>query len=117
MPEDAVALDLFVKNVPSVLVKVFEINTRSVYMSSKREIATDINLDGLVPNTLEEVKIDSPPIQRELRTFPLHQLSENRRGVWVVEFIGGGKITRALIRKGQLQLVDKVSLAGHIVQV
>jgi len=41
--DQAVRLDLFVKNVPTMIVKVFEINTLNFYKTHRREVDTDIN--------------------------------------------------------------------------
>jgi len=38
------------KNVPVLIVKVFEINTSRYYKDNLREVPTDIQLDGLVAN-------------------------------------------------------------------
>ena len=48
--DEPVSLDLYVKNVGTLIVKVFEINTRNYYRENLREVNTDINLDGLVAN-------------------------------------------------------------------
>lgn len=37
-PSDAVTLHLDVKNVPSLMLKVYEINTRTYYTSTKSEV-------------------------------------------------------------------------------
>ena len=57
--DEPVTLDLFVKNVPNLLVKVFEVNTLNFYRTRQREVDTDINLDGLVANAER-----SPPVRR-----------------------------------------------------
>ena len=49
-PDEAVKLDLYVKNVPTLLVKVFEINTTTYYRTQLKEVNTDVNLDGMVAN-------------------------------------------------------------------
>ncbi len=49
-PNEAVGLDVFVKNVETLLVKVFEINTNSYYRQYGREVGPDVDLDGLVAN-------------------------------------------------------------------
>ena len=46
--QQAVRLDVHLKNVPKLLVKVFEINTANYYRDQQREINTDVNLDGRV---------------------------------------------------------------------
>src|SRR5262249_62162176 len=45
--DEPVRLDLFVKNVPTLIVKVFEINAPNYYRTHGRELSTDVNLDGL----------------------------------------------------------------------
>lgn len=114
-PEDAVELELHVKNVDKLIVKVFEINTTNYYRKHKREIDTDVNLDGLVPNFEQTFSYDEPPALRKRRKFEFPQLKD--RGVYVVDFIAGGKSSRALIRKGRLQISDQVTAAGQLFSV
>ena len=110
-----VALDLFVKNVPTLIVKVFEINTQNYYRSNLREIGTDINLDGLVANDEKTYKYDEAPLRRVKRHFEFPKL--DKRGVWVVDFIGNGVSSRALIRKGQLRYLVRTSPSGQVFTV
>lgn len=37
----------------------------------------------------------------------------NRRGVFVVELMGSGKQSRAVIRKGVIRYVEQLTSAGH----
>ncbi|HHK42421.1 MAG TPA: hypothetical protein ENJ50_08390, partial [Planctomycetaceae bacterium] len=46
---DPVSLELDVKNVPTLLVKVYRINTWNYYRTHKKHVPTDIDLEGLVP--------------------------------------------------------------------
>jgi hypothetical protein len=113
--DEAVKLDLFVKNVPTLLVKVFEINTFNFYRTQHREVDTDINLDGLVSNSEESHAYAEPPLRRMSRRFEFPQLA--KPGVYVIDFIGSGKSSRALIRKGRLQPLVTVGTAGQVVTV
>ena len=99
--DEAVELDLHVKNVPSMIVKVFEINTKTVYRTRLKEVDTDVNLDGLVANSERVLKYDDSPFRRTDRKFQFPEL--NKPGVYVIDFIGAGKSSRALIRKGHLR--------------
>ena len=110
-----VRLDLFVKNVPSLLVKVFEINTLHYYRTQQREVDTDINLDGLVANSEQTHAYNEPPLRRIGRRFEFPQLDKS--GVYVIDFIGAGKSSRALIRIGRLRPVTATGTAGQIVRV
>lgn len=111
-PDEAVTLDLNVKNVGTLIVKVFEINTRNYYREHRREIDTDVNLDGLVANVEQTHTYNEAPLRRVARKFEFPQLT--KPGVYVVDFIGNGRSSRALIRKGRLRHLVRTGAAGQI---
>ena len=113
--DDSVGLDLYVKNVETLIVKVFEINTQNFYRQQLKEVSTDINLDGLVANEEKTYSYKEPPLRRVRRHFEFPTL--NHRGVYVIDFIGNGKASRALIHKGKLQFLVRTSVAGQIFTV
>src|SRR5579864_8389590 len=115
LADEPVTLDLFVKNVPTLLVKVFEVNTPNFYRTQKREVDTDINLDGLVANSEQSFSYTEPPLRRMPRRFEFPQL--NKPGVYVIDFIGAGKSSRALVRKGRFRPLVSASTAGHRIHV
>ena len=104
--DDDVILKMHLKNVPKLIVKVFEINTLNYYRSLGNEVSTDIDLDGLVANFRESHEFDAAPQLKTEKDFKIAGIP-NRRGLWVVEFIGGGKSSRAIIRKGALGLINR----------
>ena len=110
-PDDAVSLDVFVKNVPKLIVKVFEINAANYYRDTNREVNTDINLDGLVASREQTIDYKEAPLRRVKRTFEFPEL--NKRGTYVIDFIGSGKSSRALIRKGRLHFVTETTVGGQ----
>ena len=112
---EPVRLDLYVKNVPNLLVKVFEVNTANYYRAVQREVDTDINLDGLVANSEQTHPSADPPLRRVARSFAFPQLT--RPGVYVIDFIGNGKSSRALVRKGRLRPVVTTGTLGQTVTV
>jgi hypothetical protein len=107
-----VSLDLFVKNVKTLLVKVYEINTGNFYRQNQTDVNTDINLDGLVANQETTHEYPEPPLQRVRRHFEFPELT--KPGVYVIDFIGNGQSSRAVIRKGQLRHLVRTTTAGHI---
>ena len=113
--DDDVKLELYLKNVDNLIVKVFEVNTSNYYRKYRKEIDTDINLDGLVPNFEETFEYDQEPALRTKREFKFPQIKG--RGVYVVDFIAGGKSSRALIRKGRLQMFSRVTPLGQLFTV
>ncbi len=114
-PDAPVSLDLHVKNVPTLIVKVFEINAGNFYREQGREVDTDINLDGLVANAEKTYEYADPPLRRVRRHFEFAGL--NQRGVYVIDFIGNGKSSRALVRKGKLRYLVRTSTAGQVFTV
>ncbi len=113
---DEVSLKMHLKNVPKLIVKVFEINTLNYYRSLGGEVSTDIDLDGLVANFREVHEYDEAPQLRVAREFKIPAIP-NRRGLWVVEFIGAGKSSRAVVRKGALGILNKTTTVGELVTV
>ncbi len=113
--DDKVSLDLLVKNVRTLIVKVYEINTENFYRENLREVNTDINLDGLVANFEETRQYDDPPLRQIQRHFEFPQLE--KPGVYVVDFIGNGMSSRAVVRKGQHRFLVRNSPAGQVLTI
>ncbi len=112
---DPVTIDVDVKNVASLVVKVFEINALNFYLARGEELDTSIDLDGLVAAEEKTHAYKEPPVRRVRRTFEFPSLS--RPGLFVIEFIGGGISSRVLVRKGRLRFVERVGSAGHVFTV
>ena len=110
-----VSLELDLKNTNKLIVKIFEINTLNFYKKYRTEIDTDINLDGLTANHEQTYTYDAAPAVRSRKKFEFPELKD--RGVYVIDFIAGGKSSRALVRKGRLQLVNQATAAGHALTI
>jgi hypothetical protein len=109
--DQPVELKLFVKNVENLIVKVFDLNTDNYYRTRTTRLDSDINLDGLVPHYEETFQYKDAPALRVERSFKFDQLQ--RPGVYVIDFIGNGKSSRALIRKGHLHHLVETTIAGQ----
>lgn len=112
---DPVVLELNIKNVPSLLVKVFEINTFNFYKINLGEIETNINLDGLVANSEKTYTFNDGPFRRISKRFEFNEMNKN--GVYVVDFIGSGKSSRALIHKGKLRALSTDGPDGQLLTI
>ncbi len=109
--ETPVKLSAFVKNVPALIVKVYEINTFNYYRETGQPLNLAINLDGLVASSERRVEYKETSERRVARTFEFPELKT--RGAYVVELIGNGKSSRALVQKGRLGVLQEVTSAGH----
>ena len=116
LPDEPVRLKVFVKNVPTLIVKIYEINTLNYYRDTGRPLNLAINLDGLAPSFPEKkFEFREPKDLRVERTFEFPELKG--RGVWVIDFIGEGRSSRAFVQKGRLEVLQDISAAGHVFRV
>jgi len=113
--KDVVKIDVDLKNIPTLIVKVFEINITNYYKDHQKAVTTDIDLDGLVPHSEQIYSYNDPPMRRERKSFVFPFLE--KRGVFVIEFIGGGKSSRCIVRKGNLNAFCTLSPEGHVFEV
>ncbi len=112
---DPVVLEVDTKNVPTLLVKVFEIDAFRYLVDRQRPVDETIELDGLVANYEATFRYDDPPVRRLRRRFELPILA--RAGTFVVEFVGNGQSSRAVIHKGFLRHVETSGAAGHVFHI
>lgn len=112
---EPVSLELDVKNVPTLLVKVFRIDAFRYHVETQREVDASMELDGLVANLEQTFQYDDSPLRRMRRRFELPILQQS--GTFVVEFIGNGTSSRAVIHKGHLRHAERTSAAGHVFTV
>ena len=112
---EPVRLDVFVKNVPTLLVKVFAIDALPLSRREGTEVDAGIDLDGVVANFEQTFTYAEPPLRRVLRGFDLPMLAE--AGTYVVECVGNGISSRAVIHKGHLRGVERTTAAGHVFRV
>lgn len=109
--DEPVKLEVQVKNVETLIVKIFELNTFNYYRAKMAEIDTAVDLDGMTATYERVENYKTSPLQRVHRSFEFPRMKNP--GVYVVEFIGNGKSSRAVIRKGKLTAIDRVGAAGH----
>lgn len=116
-PEQPVVLSVDVKNVSSLLVKVFEVNTTAVYTETAAEVSSAMALDGMIATEELELAFDTPPLTLTRRDIAIPSLASPKRGVFIIDLIGNGVSSRAVIRKGSLHFVERLSVAGHVLRV
>ncbi len=109
---DEVSLLVELKNVSQLIVRIYKINSLNHYRSRSQPISTDIDLDGLVANVERKFEFAQGMQLRHLETIALPELSG--RGVWVVDLLGGGQRSRAVIQKGGLVAIERLGDAGHV---
>jgi hypothetical protein len=114
-PDEPIQLDIAVKNVSTLIVKTYEINTLNYFRQNQHDINTDIHLDGLVANHERTLTLEESPLRRVSRHLEFPHIQ--KRGIYIVDIIGNGKSSRALIRIGRLHSLARTSTAGHVITV
>lgn len=110
-----VSLDVALKNVPELTVKVFRIDTLAYFLASGAEVDTAFDLDGMVASHERTLAFDAPAMRRQPITVALPECA--RQGAYIVELIGHGRASRALIKKGALRFTSRICAAGLAVRV
>ncbi|MEX1024612.1 MAG: hypothetical protein WD226_05995 [Planctomycetota bacterium] len=113
--DDPIVVDVRLKNVSNLLVKVFEVDARNAFTALGREIDASLSLDGLVANEEALHSWDVDPLLRITRRFEFPSLA--RAGVFVIEFVGNGLSSRVVLHKGRLSAAERVGAAGHVFTV
>lgn len=115
--DEEVKVSLEIKNIPNLTINIFEINTENFYRKNMSQIDARIKLDGLLPAKQISIPFTEPPIIKFTKEFKFDSITERKRGIFVVEFIGGGLSSRAMIRKGSLTLVQQTTLKGVVFHI
>ncbi|HBE67580.1 MAG TPA: hypothetical protein DDW52_05460, partial [Planctomycetaceae bacterium] len=109
--DDAVSLQVRCKNVEALVVNVYQISLRNYYRSISDELDLNVDLDGLVPHATRRLEFQLPADRRHTQQIDFPEIEG--RGFWVVDLMGGGMRSRAMIRKGDLSLIERTSDAGQ----
>ena len=112
---DEVTLEIDTKNVSALVVKVFEVDAFRYHVERQKAVDASIDLDGVVANFERTYEYEDAPIRRVRRTFDLPML--RAPGTYVVDFVGSGISSRAVVHKGELRMVERTSAAGQVVRV
>ncbi|HMG24119.1 MAG TPA: hypothetical protein VK607_22445, partial [Kofleriaceae bacterium] len=113
-PADAaVALEVDVKHVTELVVKVFRIDPLAYFQHHRREVDAAVDLDGLAASHELVLRYLEPAIRRVRRRIELPACT--RPGSYVIDLIGNGMSSRAVIHKGRLRHAMRVGAAGHVI--
>jgi len=82
-----------------------------------RDIQSDISLDGLIASTKQYFEYKDRPILKKTRKLSFPELTKTKLGVFIIEIIGGGLASRCIIRKSDLIMLEKKTIAGHEIMI
>lgn len=113
--DDKIELDVWIKNINKLIVNVYRINAFHYFKTQQKAVSTDIDLDGLVANHERQFSYTESPLKRVKHHFQFSMI--NKPGIYIIDFIGNGKSSRALIHKGNLQHRVRTTPSGQVFQL
>ena len=114
--DEEIKLKVEIKNIQVLTIKIFEMNLENFYLKNinLNDIDLNINLEGLIPNEEKIFNFNELPMVKSIKEFSFDTITEQNRGTFVVEFVGNGITSRAIIRKGNLIILEKMTLSGQL---
>jgi hypothetical protein len=112
---EPLVLEADVKHVPELVVKVFRVDPLAYFHHARRELGVEVDLDGIAASHEFALRFAEPPVRRVRRRIELPMCA--RPGTYVVDLIGNGISSRAIVRVGRLRWTMRVGAAGHVVTV
>ncbi|KAF1320245.1 hypothetical protein FI667_g12627, partial [Globisporangium splendens] len=116
-PEDELSIHVRARNIKHVTVHLYEVRSTEYYSRFRREIPGSINVDGLLPNDEQHIDLSHLSAFQESRIAISFPQTKHKRGVFVVEVLENGQTCRAILRKGFLRHVDRVTMNGQELSV
>jgi hypothetical protein len=113
--DEPIVLEADVKHVPELVVKVFRIDPLAYFHLHRRELAVEVDLDGLAASHELVMKFSEPAIRRVRRRIELPMCA--RAGTYVIDLIGNGMSSRAVVHKGRLRHFVRIGAAGHVITI
>ena len=111
-----IELYLEIKNIQTLYINIYEINTENYYYTNNNEFNSDISLEGRIPTFEDKLLINDKPQLLLEKKIPLTQIPK-KRGLFIVEFIGSGHVSRAIIQRGNLKCIHKNTVNGKVVYI
>ena len=108
---------LELKNIKSLLIKIYKIEPEAYYVNNFKEIDNEFDLAGIVPNNEKTIEFTDPPRKKFETEIKFSKISAEKNGIFFVDFFGGGLSARAIIKKGKIHLFKKETLVGLAITI
>ena len=115
--DEKVIIYLELKNIKFLKVKIYKIEPEAYYVNNFKEIDLKFDLDGFIPNEEKSLEFNEPQSKKFETEIEFNKISEAKKGIFFIDFIGEGLSARAIIKKGKIHLIKKETLVGHVVTI
>jgi len=115
--DEEVDLDLWLKNMKSVVVNVYLVCSEAYYVQELKEVPAELNLSGCEPFESFDISYaDKNEIALVKERIRVSSLSA-RKGLFIIDVLGGDIGVRAVIRKGCLRFIERQVDDGYRMKV
>ena len=111
-----IELNIEIKNIQTLYVNIYEINTENYYYSNKSNFDPNISLEGIMPTYEDKFIFNEKPQLLLDKKISLSKIPK-KRGLYVIEFIGNGHVSRAVIQRGNLKCIHKNTVNGKVIYI
>ena len=114
-----IKIDIDFKNIKSINISIYEINTENYYLETKAPLNSLFNIEGIIASNSIDIKIEGGenPSKRIRKTIELNQIEKGKRGIFLVEILGKGISSRIIIKRGRLNLITRNTSKGLLCQI
>jgi len=111
--DEEVELDLWLKNMPSVVVNVYMVCAEAYYVQNLKEVPNSLNLAGCEPFESFDVAYDDRNEMALIKERVKIPSLSGKAGLFIIDILGGDIGVRAIIRKGMLHFIERQVDEGY----
>ena len=114
-----IKIDIDFKNIKSINISIYEINTESYYLETKAPLNSLFNIEGIIASNNMDIKIEGGenPFKRIRKTIELSQIEKGKPGIYLIEILGKVISSRIIIKRGRLNLITRNTSKGILCQI
>lgn len=110
------------KNIPKYQISVYEIDCENYFKDNPTSFNSNINLEGIVPSEVFQGESTVKDNQNNslikfTQKIEFKSIQAKEKGIFIVEILGNGVVSRAVIRKGLLSVLKEITIAGHLLTI
>ncbi len=70
-------------------------------------------MEGLIPSETQNYELNAASIIKKKVSLKFDSIKKEKRGVFIIDISGNGILSRAVIKKGALTVVEEYTIVGH----
>jgi len=115
--DEDVEIDIWLKNIPSIIVNVYQVCAEAYYVQKLQEVPAELNLAGCEPFDSFDASYDDRSEMALIKEKIKISSLANKRGLFFIDILGGDIGVRAVIRKGSLRFIERQVDEGYRMKV